>query len=437
MHMSNRLRSLRPAIAGISGLFLFLTVFFSSCDDEANFLGRDILPSGDDITTSYTEDTEISVNTVSSKPVVTSANPQMLLGSYEDEIFGRSRADILTNLEVIRREIETDFIIDSLVLSLEFSGFLGDSLYRQNLRVYELTDSLQSDTLFYSDFPAEGMYDNTRILAEANVLATDTLLHFHLSDPDLISRFEEVNDSVFNSQEGFDLFFYGFYITTDSVSSPGGAFKYLDLSSSNTKFSMYYHLVDSVDTEELQMRVGELTPKVNRFMHNYQPGRVSGYINQDGTEDSLIYLSAMGGVNTKISFPGIEEWLDKKPIAINKAELVLSAEDTVYSGLSTFNYPGSLALYSYDENDNYQFIYDYRVDNSGDRGFYDGNYDSQTNTYRFNIGVHLQSYIQGDIDDLNLILLSSQSSLTANRVVLKGPDAQTNKMKLQISYTEF
>ncbi len=428
-----RVRSINRKLLSAAGIITLLIL--NACNDDPTFLGRDLLPASDDIRASFTDDIDIDTYTETSQPVLTSANPSILLGSYYDSIFGYSRADFISRLEVRPTTFETDFLVDSMILSLKFDSFFGDSLNSQTIRIYELTDTLSLDTIYYSDFSPEGKYNPVE-LASGIISAKDTLVNFYIEDEDLIRRFEEAPDSVFNDPADFYDFFYGFYISTEDGNSPG-AIKFLDLTSTDTKFSMYYHLVDSTEALEMMMGIGEVTPKANIFYHDYSNSRVGRFLDMPEKEDTLMYVSSMAGVNTRISFPGIEEWLALKPIAINKARLIIPVEDSASIGIPENQFPPKLSLFSFDQDDSYDFLYDYRIDNSNNKNFFDGNYDPVEEAYAFNIGVHLQSFIQGDIENMNMILVSGQSSLTANRVVLKGPGANERGMELQITYTEF
>lgn len=200
---------------------------------------------------------------------------------------------------------------------------------------------------------------------------------------------------------------------------------------------MYYQDDDTSGTKQLLMNMNEFTSRVNIFYHDYSGSRVGNLFEEGSQDDTTSFISAMGGVNTKLAFPGIERWLEKKPLAINKAELFLPVEDTLLSGYSIDDFPSKLLLFTYDEEDNYQFPYDYRIDPSSSKTYYDGYFDPAAYAYVFNLGVHFQSFIQGDVDNLNLVLLAGINQTTANRVLLKGPDARLKKMQLKITYTEF
>jgi hypothetical protein len=417
-------------LIALTTIFSFLVLI--SCEEDATFLGRDLLPPTDDIQVKYDEDTEISIDIVEGDSLLTSLSPFLLLGTYSDPVFGFSKADFMTSFAVRDSNVSADRIVDSLLLNLGVQNFFGDSLVEQTVRVYELTESIV-DTINYSDVLPDGKYNPDEI-ASTEVSPEDSILRVKIMDPRILQKFEEVHDSIFEDPDEFRTFFHGLYVTTESVEQ-GGAIYYIDLTSVYTDFNVYYRATDTSNAQRIQMVVTQFSPRVNTYYHDFEGSRVENYLDVDVQEDTAMFVSSMGGVNTRISFPEIEAWLDKKPVAINKAELYIPVEDTLESGLSVTNYPTSLLVQSFDEEGQPIQLYDYLIDDD-DRGYYGGEFDNIENAYVFNIGFHLQSYIEGDLDNMDLILKSNQNSTTASRVALKGPEAAIRKMKLKITYTE-
>lgn len=419
-----------------------LLIILNSCEEDPTFLGRDLLPPTDDINTKFTEDIFIETRVTEGEPQLTSLRSRLLLGSYNDPNFGFSKADFMTKFAAGDTTVPEQIDIDSLVLRFNVEGFYGDTSSLQTLRVFEMTDSLESDKVYYSDKRPDGMYNPVE-LASKEISALDTIVTVKIDDPDFLQRFDEVDDSVYADFADFYDFFPGLYITTDNISETGAIF-YFDLTSTETFMNLYYQENDTT-TRAIDLVILQTTPRVNSFYHDYQNSRVSEYLGTDASLDTAVFISDMGGVNTRISFPEIEEWLDKQPVAINRAELYLPVEDSIFNGLSENDYPTDLQLLTFDGDDQ-TLIFDYRIDDSNNKDYYGGQFNSVEDVFIFNIGVHLQSYIEGDVDHLDLVLNASlpyqflpsnvPGNINANRVILKGPGAANKKMKLKITYTE-
>ena len=72
-----------------------------------------------------------------------------------------------------------------------------------------------------------------------------------------------------------------------------------------------------------------------------------------------------------------------------------------------------------------------------DGTYFGGNYSIENDAYVFNIGMHLQAYINGDVTNPNMILLSKNNSLSDYRVILNSATAKGKRMELKITYTKF
>ncbi len=426
------LGSITLKILAATGIFTLL--FISSCDEDPTFLGRDLLPPTDDLSAKYTEDILIETNITKGDPLITSVTPVFLLGSYIDPNFGISKADFMTKLAISDTTIPENIFIDSMIFNLEVDGFFGDTLSTQTLRIFEMTQGLSNDTIHYSNTLPDGKY-NPQELASIQISPADTILEIRIVNSDFFRQFEEVHDSVYADPNDFYNFFEGFYVTTENTGNPGAIF-YIDLTSAITGLNMYYRESAGGEVMETEMIIAEFTPRVNTFYHNYEGSLVSQFFDRNIPEDTALFVSAMGGVDTKITFPEIEEWINKKPIAINKAELYIPVEDSLFNGLSESDYPSSLSLQTYNQDGKLTYLYDYRIDNDS-KSYFGGKYDNNENAYVFNIGVHLQSYIEGDVSNMDLVLKAGQNSISANRVIMKGPDAANRKVQLKITYTEF
>ncbi|MCF8378487.1 MAG: DUF4270 domain-containing protein [Bacteroidales bacterium] len=421
----------------IFAFFISGLVFFNSCNEDPGFLGRDLLPPTDDLFTRFNDKTILTNIVSEAKPVATSANSTMLLGSKADSIFGRSKADFMTRFYIYPVTMGSERIIDSMVLSLKLTRIMGDVDYKPRIKIFELRDTLAYNSVFYSDTAADGFYNPAITLFDEEVDPLDTLINFKLSNADLFDRLTNAPDSVFSDALEFGDLFRGLYITSEDVTE-GGSILYLNLVDADTGIKMYYkHEDDTTDKKVLNMFMNIYTPKVNMYSHDFTNSRATTFKDLPDQHDTLMFISSMAGLDTKINIEDFETWrnIDTLPVAINKAELVIPVADTLLTGESNDNYPSRLLLFSYDEDNVFDYLHDYRIDASG--SYFGGYYDIENNNYVFNIGMHLQSYINGDIDNLNLILVSVSNSGAAERVILNSAYASDRKMELKITYTKF
>lgn len=416
-------------------------LFFSSCNEDPTFLGRNLLPSSDDIYTKYFEGESVNSFVTEGKAINTSESSRLLIGNYYDDIFGKAKAEFMMKPEIFPETVAGPITVDSMLLSLYIVDFYGeDTTQAQTIRFYEFTDSLFNDSTiidssYYSDYSFEGKY-NPIELGNFSVFPDDSsTVTYNVTSTVLKDRFESVPDSVYSSLSDFLSVMNGWYFTSDEVSGDG-AVLYVDVNSSKTNFKVYYTSEASDTPDSLEMTLGRLKwNKINHFSHDFTGTRSGQNMNNEEANDSLMFVSAMAGVHTKITFPEIENWKnpDSIPVAINSAELYIPVDTTF--GISEEDYPSNLILLTYDENNVYDLLYDYRIDQNG--AYYGGKYDSEENAYVFNIGAQLQHYLNGSDAEMNMVVVAGSSGTSANRVVLKSPYGGDDRTKLKITYTRF
>jgi hypothetical protein len=336
---------------------------------------------------------------------------------------------------ILPTNLGEDLSVDSLVLSLQVSSVNGDSLYAHNIHVYELTDTLYTDSTYYSNTFPYGKYNPDVELTGGVFNPSDSLITLTITDPDLLAKFENAPDTLFESISGFRQIFLGLYITTDSVSSEGGSILGINLQDEDTRINMYYQN-DTTGTKTLEMFISVNTPRANTFYYDYEGSRATAFSEESGEQDSLMFISSLGGVDTRIDFPDLASWkADSGVVAINKAELYIPVADTLLTGMGIDDYPASLLLFIYNEDIDYDYLYDYRIDSDGN--YFGGSYDSQENAYVFNIGMHLQGYLRDDFDDMKMILIANNNGSSYKQVILNGPNHTQRPAQLKITYTKF
>lgn len=424
----------------IVSTFLFSLVLLNSCNEDAGFLGRNLLPPSDDLYTRFYDQSILNTKASLGNTKVTSENSTILLGSMSDSIFGKRKADFMTRFYINPVVLDSGRImdIDSMVLSLDLTHIKGDIDFKPILRVYELTDTLTYyDTVFYSDKLPDGYYDPGTTLFSQEINPLDSLIKVNLNSSDLFSRLIDAPDSVFEDVLEFGELFKGLYITTDDVTE-GGSILYLNLVGGSEINLFYHYQDDTIGTKRVvNLFVNAYTPKVNTYYNDYTNSRATAYMDLPDQQDTLMFISSMAGLDTKIYLEDFETWrnVDTLPVAINHAELIIPVTDTLLTNENSDNYPARLMLYTYDEENVFDYLMDYKIDASG--AYFGGGYDIEKNAYIFNIGMHLQSYINGDIDNLNLVLTSVNNASTAERVILNSAYASDRKMELKITYTKF
>lgn len=425
---------------------IFMLLINQACE-EPDEIGKDLLPPQDNLNVSISDSSSIHAFSYSEDSVKTS-DPQVLLaGNYLDEIFGQTSAAFYTQL--IMSTTNLDFgsnpVPDSVVLTLPYFSFYGDTTAIQTLEVYRLTEDLYSDTTYYSNedinymLPEIGTHTFTPKPQTPVILDNgDTLppmVRIPIDDALASEFFYSAGSSVFDDNESFLDYFKGIHVKA-SINNGDGSILYFDPYSSNARMTIYYHN-DDKDSLTASFYMGELSGKFSHFDHDYTTGNTmlaDSLQEQVVQKDTLspintLFIQAMSGINVRIRFPYLDQWKDEN-IAINKATLIVKTNPADNSN-DVYKEPLRLGLAKVVEDGKLELLTDYII--SAD--IFDGYFNDNKDEYRFVITQHIQEILNGE-EDRGLIMVSDKRSSNAYRAALIGPQAKDKNMRLELIYTE-
>jgi hypothetical protein len=420
--------------AWVLAVLMGLTGMLVSCEYNNNELGTDILPPGDNVIVYHDTIFEIDTYTMTGKPVVTSeviassTNKVMLLGHVQDTVIGKSTASVVTQFNTPAGYIPAaNLEVDSLFFTLQVYDFIGDTEADLNLKVHEFTERIYLDTShsYYSDYDVEGKYNPVPLVQQTITPEDGTIYKLLIEDQDFIDKFlaVESDTNLFYSDSVFKDYFNGFYITAEPVSSRGTMAR-VQFSSANTRLLMRY-ANDSTEvdsTAERDFKYANFTidqfssQKINVFEHDYTGTHLAEIVDDELSDSPYAYVQGMQGVNTRFSFASLQDWIDQNPIIINSATLVFDVVPADESGLPDEDLPDRLMIYTYLEGDSIGPVYDYFLIWANDPnqeatrfGGYkkadsEGLFSDTVYTYRFNMGLHFQSMLDGTAPDSDFIL---------------------------------
>ena len=418
-----------------------LAIFFAGCEEEPNELGLNIQPGDNDLEVQTMDTLTLEAHSTRLDSIRSDETEFSLLGSYFDPVFGISTASFYTSF--VLSNADHDFgsnpVADSIILSLPYKNHYGDTVTQQNLEIYELSEKIIGDSIYYStnnfDHKNQELSSNYSFTPNPkdSVLVDTTAMAPHIRiklDHSLAEKLITATDEQMGDIDEFKDFFKGLYVKANPVDNPGtGSISYLGLTSSLSKLTLYYHN-DSIDSTAFNYTVNTGTARVNHFNHyGYQeasPDFKQQVLQGDSTlGNQKVFLQAMAGVNAELRIPHAESLNEK--IAINDAMLYLPAEEN-----ELFDHPDKLNLFIRTADGNLTTLPDY---NEGE-AYFSGYYDNKNSRYRFRITRYLQSMIKGEQETKELFINIPQSMTKANRLILKGPEAAERNMRIRIIYTK-
>lgn len=416
--------------------FCFIILFYSlsGCKDPDN-VGINVLPEGDLTGIGMIDTVSMVVSTVREDSIPADANTLNLLGAYTDNVFGYSNASFYSQvlLKTPNASFGTNPICDSIVLTLDYAGYYGDTSINSThvFTVYELSESINVDSSYYSNrtFTTStlwGTVTTTEILPTDSLVISGTTVSPHLRlklDSVLGEKFLNADPSSYFDNTSFLNFFKGIYVR-ETVTTGNGCILYFSLTEVMSKLTLYYNSSSGSSLSYEFLLNGD--GRVNHFEHDYSLASFGNVFPVDGSTSS--YIQSMAGVKTKIEFPYLDKLIQQGNIAINNAQLIIKGDNTD-AGLYPLH--SKLGLTGRDSLGKSYFLPD-NIDSPDDFG---GDLTSQ-NSYTFNITRYLQQVLSGSRKDYGLFLVASGSSVNANRTIIGGSAHPSLKMKLQLTYTK-
>jgi hypothetical protein len=416
-------------------IYISSLIFFSllnGCESKPDLFGNELLPSGDNFTVSFDSAQVIIGHSVPGDSINGSSKLYQLLGSIIDPFFGFSKAEYVTQIE--KSFNSTGFgpnpRVDSVILYLEIEKLTGEGMLPQQIRAYEYNEFIIKDTSYFTNMDITGRYRQPEI-GNGWMSENDSIVKIYITDNEFINKFLEAEDSILQNTEYIQELMYGIYITADDVTT-AGAIASIYGHATGTLLTFYYanDTATSVSQNYNITRTG--CQQFNLFHHDYTGYPIEEYLTDTSKNDSLLFVQSMAGVKSIIRFPGFTRWLDSMPVAINEARLILPIADTIATQQKSKYFPSELLLYLIGPNGVYKYVYDNLVHPES----FGGQYDENFNSYNFTIKVHLQSIAQGDINNLDMVILPNDGATEITRGAMNGWSMDFRKsIKLEITYT--
>ena len=430
-----------------AGLFLVSAILITSCKEDNNNLGLDLQPPNDKLNVFSNDTTSVIAYSQIVDSVKTDETSISLLGSMVDPVFGGSTASFYTQFRLgqTAHDFGTTPFPDSLVLALKYDGFYGDSSAAMTIKVYELAQQILIDTVYYSN---QSVGTKITLLAQKTftpdfssdvVVGKDTLdphLRINLSSLtyNLAVKLLSAPADSMASNASFLNYFYGLYVTAEPANS-GGSIIYLDLLSSISEMTIYYHN-SADDSLKFDYPINSNCARFGNFTHDYSlagPAFKAQVIDKDTTlGKSICYVQALGGVKTFVRFPNLKNFYSNGKIAVNEARFFLSSLETD----PELDLAKILVMVKKNAAGGYNILDD-QLDGAG---YFGGYYDKNYHGYWFRITSTVQELMRSTEPDYGFEIYLSGGAVNAERVILDGTSPQLpvpieDRMRLVITYT--
>ena len=418
---------------------------FCSCKKEIDVIGLNL--QDDDILGADFTEVSISAHSILEDSLPTKGLINNVVGTINDPVFGQTTAGFCTQFTVSGSNtvFPKQAELDSVVLSLQYSGYFGDTMSPIRFSVYELDEALTASA-YYSN------YDNPQVLptdlvnnsvyirpqptTSVKIDTSTTAAHLRLR---LTNSFGErllhMTKSQLVNATAFQNAFYGLCVRAEAMPGRTGNLCYMSLTSAMTGITLYYRV--GHERKKYTFPVSGDCVRYNFYTHDYTQGNIDfqrQVLQGDSTlGQHTLYLQPTGGVKTRVTFENLNEVFGGKNVVINRADLVLtniSAEEDY------FFQPYNLALQLVETDGATTITPDDASLTSSN--YFGGIYDEKNKEYRFRITNYVQQRLKKPDGDKGINIVVSGAGVRGNRLVFRGTDEiYSDRARLEIYYTEY
>ncbi len=404
-----------------SAIIISVAFLFSACKklNESTELGGGLIPPIDNISTFETYLDVVTDNKLFQDTTKVYFNDNLAVGHIgNDPEFGTTHADAYFNVSSSFYPFYPFFnkdsvVIDSVILSLSYNSFYGDTNSFQTIRVFEIDQNAGfNDTSLFkydqADFQLTGGQLGSKTFQIKNL--KDSILHIRKKDTTKLANviriplpnqlgtrlvgYDTTNspNGGFRNDSIFKTLFRGFAIKADNS---GNALTYFSPSDVNrTKLIVYFQVTKNGIKDTTFAEFNHQTLGQANIVKRQAANGWASYLSNGLPNDDKVYLQSIPGSYASLKIPALDTF---KNAVIHRAELVVNPLRSTQDGI--FIQPSGLFLDRINNSADTVFTFDVDMDVQASGSDFTYNYISfggglkSDSTYRFNISKHVQDII--------------------------------------------
>lgn len=420
------------------GVFCFLgmLIFFGcqSGDDDLSI----VKPNPDDFVVRYTDTLTVNLSTVPTDSILTDPASRLLAGSYQDVYMGKVQSVTYVQPEFSAGLApDTKAVYDSLILSLAYEYYYGDTTQYQTFSVHKLMEDISKDTY----------YNNNSTPYEATPIGTIRFkpkpnskkpLYIKLSDDFGQMLFEQGKLNKLKTSEEFLALFKGVALVPDPTENT--VILGFTASNDSTAVKLYHH-VNQADgkvktTNSFKVNKGFNQTIVNRTNTVLSALGSNAKTSLSSTKSgNMSFIQNGTGLKTRIDIPFVKTLKSVGNIIVNRAFLRI---EPIKSSVSKYiTAPATLSLYNCNKNN---LLLSQVTDLNGNAvtaTFVDDIINNKS-YYQFDVSEYVIALIaqESDLMETGLLLFPSADVATSfSRVVFGDQKNTSGNTKLEVYYT--
>lgn len=435
-------------------MLFVLTLFSCGTDtDTGEFtVGSDYLALSNKVIMIDTVTVEMS--TINFDSLVTSNRSRILIGNYEDPVFGKVKSDSYFQLSTTTYALNNtgsdtqavNYVFDSISMILKYDNYYyGDTTRVQTFNIHRLTQKVKPNT------DDSNFYNNSTLAYDSQSLGTISFkprptekdsINIRMNDQFGSDLFQKIKKREITDFDSFTEYLKGLVLVPDTYNSAN----VIGFSVSTSKVRMYYSKYQA-EADEVPYIIDFTIADVAKQFNSISLDRTGTILQNLPASTSKLsskltnnqgFIQSGTGVACKIEFPNIKQF---KNIATNgaivDAQLILKPVNNSYS--EKYPLADSLSVYV---GDNLNRISSTLV-NSANSTVY-GILNKKSDEFNENIGytIPIGNFLQKEMlkqsdSRSSLILTLPSISKSVNRIVLGDQKHLNNKIQLKIYYISY
>lgn len=436
-------------------ILLFLGIFVVSCNsdtDEGEFVvGSDYLAIGNNVILIDTLTVEMS--TINIDSLVTSNQRRILLGNYDDPIFGKVKSESYFQLSTSYYKLDPgdsdtnlpNYVYDSIVMILKYDNYsLGDTTQVQTIDIHRLIQKVKpnkEDNNFYNNSNLTYSPESLGVISYRPRPVEKDSISIKMNDAFGSELFQKLKKREVTNYDEFTEYLKGLVLTT----AVGNSSSVIGFNSASSVMRLYYskYQGDSEASLVKDFSILDATKQFNAISLDKSGTILQNLPNSTGKllssqTENKGFIQSGTGVACRIDFPNIKQlkYIADKGTIVD-AVLVLKPVANSYS--KAYPLTDSLRVYVGDNlnrvggtlnNSSGEEIY--ALLNKGSDEF------NENVAYKISIGGFLQKEMLKQSDSrTSLILTLPNINKAVNRLVLANQKFPNNKMELKIYYITY
>ncbi len=396
----------------------------------------------------------VDMSTINFDSLATSNKGRILIGNYEDPVFGKVKSDSYFQLSTTTYALNNtgsdtqavNYVFDSISMILKYDNYYyGDTTKVQTFNIHRLTQKVKPNT------DDSNFYNNSTLAYESQSLGTISFkprptekdsINIRMSDEFGSALFQKIKKREITDFDSFTEYLKGLVLVPETSNSAN----VIGFSVSTSKVRMYYSKYQAEADEQpliIDFKIADATKQFNSISLD-KTGTIlqnlpisSSKLSSTATNNQG-FIQSGTGVACRIDFPNIKQFKNISTNgAIVDAQLVLKPVNNSYS--EKYPLADSLSIFVAD---NLNRISATLVNSAGSTVY--GILNKKSDEFNENIGytIPVGNFLQKEMlkqsdSRFSLILTLPKISQSVNRIVLGDQKHLNNKIQLKIYYISY